>query len=108
MKQINDYQTFCIHQILEKRWEYNGAVHQLFIDFKKAYNSARREVVYDALTEFGIQRKLVGLIKLCLNEIYNIGIVSIVSFSQCPETRRHFISTALEYAIKWVQENRKS
>jgi hypothetical protein len=25
-----------IHQILEKKWEYNKAVHQLFIDFKKA------------------------------------------------------------------------
>jgi len=27
---------FCIRQILEKKWEYNEAVHQLFIDFKKA------------------------------------------------------------------------
>jgi hypothetical protein len=27
---------FCIHQILEKKWEQNEAVHQLFIDFKKA------------------------------------------------------------------------
>jgi len=26
---------FCIHQLLEKKWEYNEAVHQLFIDFKK-------------------------------------------------------------------------
>jgi hypothetical protein len=26
---------FCIHQILEKKWEYNEEVHQLFIDFKK-------------------------------------------------------------------------
>jgi hypothetical protein len=33
---------FCIHQILEKKWEYNETVHQLFIDFKKAYNSVRR------------------------------------------------------------------
>ena len=26
---------FCIRQILEKKWEYNKAVHQLFIDFEK-------------------------------------------------------------------------
>jgi len=26
---------FRIRQILEKKWEYNEAVHQLFIDFKK-------------------------------------------------------------------------
>jgi hypothetical protein len=28
-------QIFCICQILEKKWEYNETVHQLFIDFKK-------------------------------------------------------------------------
>jgi hypothetical protein len=31
-------QIFSIQQILEKKWEYNGTVHQLFIDFKKAYD----------------------------------------------------------------------
>ena len=36
---------FCICQVLEKKWEYNEAVHQLFIDFKKAYDSVRWEVV---------------------------------------------------------------
>jgi len=29
---------FCIRRILEKKWEHNEAVHQLFIDFKKAYD----------------------------------------------------------------------
>jgi len=33
---------FCIRQILEKKWEYSEPVHQLFIDFKKAYDSVRR------------------------------------------------------------------
>jgi hypothetical protein len=28
-------QIFCIRQILEKKWKYNGTVHQLFIDFNK-------------------------------------------------------------------------
>ena len=28
----------CIRQILEKKWKYNKAVHQLFIDFKEAYD----------------------------------------------------------------------
>ena len=36
---------FCIRQILEKKWEYNEEVHQLFIDFKKAYDSVTREVL---------------------------------------------------------------
>jgi len=32
-----------------KKWEYNEAVHQLFIDFKTAYDSVRREVLYNSL-----------------------------------------------------------
>jgi hypothetical protein len=62
---------FCIRQILEKKREYNEAVHQLFIDFKKACDSVRREVLYDILMEFGVPKKLVRLIKMCLTETYS-------------------------------------
>jgi hypothetical protein len=31
-------QIYCIPQILERKWEYNETVHQIFIDFKKAYD----------------------------------------------------------------------
>jgi hypothetical protein len=64
-------QIFYIWHILEKRWEYNGMVHQLFIDFKKAYDSIKREVLYNILLEFGIPKELVRLIKMCLNETYS-------------------------------------
>jgi len=53
---------FCIRQILEKKREYNEEVHQLFIDFKKAYDSVSREVLYKILIEFGIPGKLVRLV----------------------------------------------
>ena len=43
-------------------------MHHLFLDFKKAYDSVRREVLYNILTELGIPTKLVSLIKLCLSE----------------------------------------
>jgi len=56
---------------LEKKWENNEAVHQLFIDFKKAYDSDRREALYTILIEFGIPKKLVRLIKMCLTEMYS-------------------------------------
>jgi hypothetical protein len=46
-------------------------VHQLFIDFKKAYDLVRREVLHNILIEFGIHRKLVRLIKMCLMETYS-------------------------------------
>ena len=56
---------FYIHQILEgKKWEYNEAVRQLFIDFKEACNSGRREVLYNILIWFVIPMKLVRLIKI--------------------------------------------
>jgi hypothetical protein len=61
-------QIFYIWQILEKKWEYNGMVHQLFIDFKIAYDSMKREFLYNILLELGIPKKqLVRLIEMCLN-----------------------------------------
>jgi hypothetical protein len=64
-------QIFYIQQILEKKWEYNGTVHHLFIDFEKAYDSIKREVLYNILIEFGMPKKTVRLIKMCLNETYS-------------------------------------
>jgi len=61
-------QIFCFHQIFEKKWEYNDAVHQLFTNFKKAYDSVTREVLFHIVNEFGIRMQLVKLTKLCLNE----------------------------------------
>jgi predicted nuclease of restriction endonuclease-like (RecB) superfamily len=37
-------QIFYIQLILEKKWEHNGTVYQLFIHSKKAYDSVKREV----------------------------------------------------------------
>ena len=52
---------FYIRQIIEKKWEHNEAVHQLFIDFKKAYDSVRREALYNTRSV----RKVFDLIFLC-------------------------------------------
>jgi hypothetical protein len=38
---------FCIRQILEKKLECSETVNQLFLDFKKAYDSVKREVLYN-------------------------------------------------------------
>jgi len=35
-------------------------------------NSVRREILYNILIEFGVPRKLVRLIKMCLTETYSI------------------------------------
>jgi len=57
----------CICKILEKKLDYNEAVHQLFVDFKKAYDSFRREVLYNIPIQFGIPMKLVRLIEICVS-----------------------------------------
>jgi hypothetical protein len=44
----------ALYKYLGKKWEYNEAVHYLFIDFKKAYDSVRREVLCKILIDFGI------------------------------------------------------
>jgi hypothetical protein len=49
----------------------NKAVHQIVIDFKKPYDSVRREGLCNILIEFGIPKKLVRLIKMCMNETYS-------------------------------------
>jgi hypothetical protein len=46
-------------------------VHQIFVDFKKAYDLVTREVLYNILIEFGIPMKLVRLIKMYLNKTYS-------------------------------------
>jgi hypothetical protein len=47
---------------------YKGTVHQQFIDFKKGYDSVKKEVLYNILLEFDILKKQVRLIKMYLNE----------------------------------------
>jgi sorting nexin-29 len=64
-------QIFYIRQTLEKMCEFTGRAHQLFTNFKKAYDLVRREVLYNILIEFGISRKLVRLIQMSLNETYS-------------------------------------
>jgi len=69
-RSTTDHIFFFCH-IFEKKWEYNKAAYQLFIDFEKVYDSVTREVSHNILSESGIPMKLVGLIKMCLNETYS-------------------------------------
>jgi hypothetical protein len=43
-------------------------LHQFCIDFKKAYDPVRKEVLHNILIVFGIPMKMVRLIKMCLTE----------------------------------------
>jgi hypothetical protein len=97
----------------KKKWEYNETVHQLFVDFKKTYDSERREVLYDILIEFGIAMNSVRLIKMCLNETHS-KVPTCKHFSdsfpiengkQEDALSSLLFNLALEYAIRKVQEN---
>jgi hypothetical protein len=97
-----------------KKWEYNETVHQLFVDFKKAYDSVRREVSYKIPIEFGIPMKLVRLIKMCLNETYNkvrigkhLPDIFLIrnGLKQGDNLSPLLFKDALEYAIRKAQEN---
>jgi len=90
-------------------------VHQLFIDFKKAYNLVRREILYNILIEFHIPMKLVGLKKkMCLNETYSRIRVGehLADMFPIKKVPKHgdalsplLCNFALEYAIRMVQVN---
>jgi hypothetical protein len=94
--------------------EYNNTVHQLFVDCKKAYDSVRREVLYNILIEFGAPMKLVRLIKMYLNKTYSEACIGKHlshnfpiqnNLKQGDALSPLLLYFALEYAIRKVQEN---
>jgi hypothetical protein len=105
---------FSTFSSTREKWEFNGMVHQLFIDIKRAYDSIKREVLYNILLEFSITKKLVRLIKMCLNETCSkVRIGKFLSdkfpiqngLKQTDALLPLLFSFALKYAIRKFQEN---
>jgi hypothetical protein len=93
--------------------KHNETEHQLLIDFKKAYDSVKKEVLYNIFTGFCIPMKPVKLIKMCLNETYSkvckgkhlsgmSPIQNVVQGNALPPLLFKFSS---EYTIRQVQEH---
>jgi hypothetical protein len=52
--------------ILEKACEYKADIHQLYTDYKQAYDTINRAELVEIMKEFGIPMKLVRLVKMTL------------------------------------------
>lgn len=60
-------QMFTLRQILDKFREYNLQTHHLFIDFKAAYDSVKRNELWQIMIEHGFPAKLIRLIRATLD-----------------------------------------
>jgi len=99
---------------LRKLGNTTKAVRQLFIDPKKAYDSVRREVLYNIFIGYGVPMKLVRLIKMCLNETFSTVRIG-KNLSDMFPTRNGLkqgdalspllFNFALEYAITRIRVN---
>jgi hypothetical protein len=87
-------------------------VHQLFIDFKKAYDSVKREVLYSILLKFVVPQKQVRLLKYVrMKPIAKVGKLLSDKFpiqnglKQGDALSPLLFNFVLEYAIRKVLEN---
>jgi hypothetical protein len=59
-----------MQQVLEKCYKQTVNIHQLYIDFRQAFNSINRQFICEAMAEFGIPSKLISLAKMTLETTY--------------------------------------
>jgi len=87
---------------------------QLFIDFKKAYDSIHRESLYNIMYEFGFPKKLIALTKMCMeNTKYRVRTQNVTSgtftveigLKQVDAQSPVLFNLALEKVVKILQDN---
>jgi len=107
-------QLLVISQIIEKKFEYRQNVWQVFVDFKKAYDSIHRESLYNIMYEFGIPCKLISLTKVCMNGTkYQVRVDNVLSeefqvvtgLKQGDALSPLLFNIALEKAVRSIQRD---
>uniref|UniRef100_A0A1B0CKX3 Reverse transcriptase domain-containing protein n=2 Tax=Lutzomyia longipalpis TaxID=7200 RepID=A0A1B0CKX3_LUTLO len=61
-------QLFSVRQVLEKFWRRGFTMHQLFIDFRQAYDTIERSSLWRALRDMEIPSKLISLIRMTISQ----------------------------------------
>jgi sorting nexin-29 len=72
-------QLSVIAQIIEKKHEYRQDMRQMFVDFRKAYDSIHRNSLYNIMEEFRFLKKLINLTKLAMEGVkYQVRVDNIM------------------------------
>jgi sorting nexin-29 len=73
-------QTFTVKILLEKAWQHNVEIHQIFVDFQKSHDGIRGDKLYAIIEHFGIPNKLIRLTKATMeNSTYYVKIGTIMT-----------------------------
>jgi hypothetical protein len=105
-------QLSVIAQIIEKKYEYRQNMWQVFVDFRKAYDSIHRNSLYNIMEEFGFPNKLINLTKLAMEGVkYQVRVDNTMSEAFGVETGLKqgdalsplLFNIALEKAVRVLQ-----
>ena len=66
-------QIFTVKNLLEKAWQHNLEINQIFVDFQKGYDRIQTDKLYAIMAHFGIPNELLRLTKATMeNSTYYV------------------------------------
>lgn len=73
-------QLSIIGQLMENKYEFKSNIWQVFVDFKKSYDSIHRDSLYNMIYKFGFPKKIISLTRMCINVTwYQVRVDNILS-----------------------------
>lgn len=64
-------QIFTLRQVIAKALAFQVDYHHLFVDFKQAYDTPRRDELFSAMNRFGFPAKLIKLSRMTLSNTWS-------------------------------------